>query len=769
MNKTGLKFGVALLAFVALFASVMQVVRSNNPNREIEDKLSSIRLDDEHQDRRVAFNGGGGGIIGGVTPGDALSPTQEQGQIAKYASRSLSKIHFASNLPKETISDRFWSEYLNALDPRRLYFLESDVQEFEKYRTSANQLLIDSGDTTPGFLLYQRLLQRAEEQNAYVMGLLKEDKFEFTTNDEYSLDRKNAPRPKTLDDAKKGWQDYLRYEYLQEKLASSKPEKIVDTLKRRYKILLSSLKEQDRDDVFQLYIESLAHAYDPHSDYLGKVSYDNFNISMKLSLFGIGALLQSEDGYCKIVELTPGGPALRSGQLSAGDRIIAVAQDTKEPVDAVGMKVDKIVEMIRGQKGTKVRITVLPAGSTNFSNRKVVELVREEIKLENQEAKAKIIDMPDGAGKTVRLGVIDLPSFYADFDSEQGKNCTDDVRAILERLKKEKVQGIILDLRRNPGGSLQEVIRLTGLFIKKGPIVQVKNSDGRVRADHDDDPSVVYSGPLMVMTSRFSASASEILAAALQDHGRALVVGDTHTFGKGTVQTVIPLREHMERSGVKLTSEPGALKLTVQKFYRATGSSTQVKGVVPDLILPSVANHLETGEKHLSNPLVWDTVGATSYIANNQVKPYLAELKRRSDARLAKDKDFEYLREDITLFKELQQKKRVSMNEETRRKEKQNADAREKARKTERASRAVPTDKVYVLALKDVAKPGLVRYKETAPKRVANSASQTPGQEIAGSALDDDNVPLANDMWLREAEHILRDFINLTTKSVAVK
>src|SRR5258706_10413202 len=349
------------------------------------------------------------------------------------------------------------------------------------------------------------------------------------------------------------------------------------------------------DQVYEVYLTALAHVYDRHSDYMGRRQLEEFNISMSLSLFGIGAQLQSEEGYCKIRALLPGGPAMASKQIKPGDRIVAVAQDGKEPVDIIEMPLIEVVQLIRGPKGTKVTLTLIPGDAVDSSMRKTLTLVRDEIKLENQEAKARIVDLPIADGKTQRIGVIDLPSFYSGDESRNGhghSGATADVAKLIEKLKQENVKGIILDLRRNGGGSLEEAINLTGLFFEFGPVVQTKDGEGHVSVERDRDPTVLYEGPLVVLTSKLSASASEILAGALQDYERAILVGDPSTFGKGTVQSMIQLAPLMHRLKQEPTENPGALKLTIRKFYRPDGSSTQLKGVVPDIILPSALAQL---------------------------------------------------------------------------------------------------------------------------------------------------------------------------------
>ncbi len=632
-----------------------------------------------------------------------LVPGPDDSRIARVVAAILERNHYTQQPFDDTVSSSFLQKYLDALDPMHLVFLQSDVKEFDKWKTLLDDMTLKLGDTSPAETIFNRFVQRFAAQVSYSTNLLQTETFDFTSNERYEPNRKELPRPADMTEAKKFWRDRVRFEYLTDKLNNEKPDTIKTNLIKRYTRQLRTVSDFDSDDVFQVYLDSLAHVYDPHSDYMGKPASDNFNISMRLSLFGIGALLMSEDGYCKIKELMD-GPAKKSGQVKPSDKIIAVAQGTNSAVDVFDEPLKKVVDMIRGPKGTEVRLTIIPADAADPSTRKIVSLVRDEIKLEDGEAKAKIIDIPGENGKTKRLGMIDLPSFYANLQdrSASRKSTTTDVAKLLKKLKEEKVEGIILDLRRNGGGSLEEAINLTGLFIKKGPVVQVKDSDGHINVDEDTDPSVLYDGPMVVLTSRFSASASEILAGALQDYGRALVVGDSSTHGKGTVQTLLELGPIM-----RTTNNLGSLKITIRKFYRASGSSTQLKGVVPDLILPSLNNHADLGEGSLPNALAWDTVPPAKYEPVNVIPPVLADLRKRSEGRVASDKDFAYLRDEIAHYKKKKEEKTYSMNYEERLNENKENEARAKAREKELRARPEPNYKTYDITLKNVDVPGL--------------------------------------------------------------
>jgi carboxyl-terminal processing protease len=713
-----------------------------------------------------------------------IEPGPDDSRIARVAAMILERNHYLQQPFDDSVSSKFLDKYLDALDPAHLVFFQTDLAQFEKWRTKLDDMTVGPApDTSPADFIFNRFLEHFAQQVAYATNLIATEKFEFKGNDRYMPNRKELPRPRDLTEARQWWRERVRVEWLNELLDKKKAPEIQEALTRRYTRQLRMLQEFDSDDVFQIYLDSLAHVYDPHSDYMGKPMLDNFNIQMKLSLFGIGALLRSEDGYCKIQELMD-GPAKKSGQIKPNDKIIAVAQGSGEPVDVVDMKLNKVVELIRGPKGTEVRLTVVPVDAPDPSTRKVITLIRDEIKLEDQEAKAKLIELPgEDSRRPLRVGIIDLPSFYADLKSRSAdrKSTTSDVAKLLQKLKSEKVQGIILDLRRNGGGSLEEAINLTGLFIKEGPVVQVKDPNGDITVDKDTDKEVLYEGPLVVLTSRFSASASEILAGALQDYGRALIVGDSSTHGKGTVQTLLDLAPIM-RSATEL----GALKITIRKFYRASGSSTQLKGVVPDIILPSLNNHAEVGEASLPNALAWDTVKSTPYEAVNVIPPLLPELRKRSDARVTSDKDFTYLREEIERFKKQKEEKAISMNEEQRWKEKKEAEARAEARKKELRSRSQPNYKTYEFTLKNVNLPGLpapvakTNVITTAKSRGTNTFTidttnslgkiekltnvvvKALGKNDDEDGLKDDSDVPTIDITLEEGRRILQDLVALT-------
>ena len=658
-----------------------------------------------------------------------LVPGPNDGRIAYVTARLLDNYHYSQKPLDPEMSKRFFDNYLETLDPRRENFLQSDMDEFAHYRTNLDKLTItpkNVANLTPAFEIYQRYIERLQQHNAYVDELLKQDKFKFNGNDRLAIDRRYAPYPKDLDEAKQLWRAQLRYQYLQEKLSrelsatnndaviplpKDASTDIAETLARHYRWNFHTATNWDSTDVLQAYLEALTHAYDPHSDYFNTEHAQDFSINMSLSLFGIGAQLMEDDGYCTISKLIRGGPAEKSKKVNEKDRIVAVAQGNSPPVNVVDMELSKVVQLIRGAKGTEVRLTISPA--EDRAAREVITLVRDEIKLEDQEAKAKLIELPNEHGGTNRVGVIDLPSFYATIDlpgsdDHSSKSTTADVAQLSKKLKQEKVDGIILDLRSNPGGSLEEAVKFTGLFIKDGPVVIARAPDGNIQTRSDNDPSELYEGPLAVVINRFSASAAEIAAAALQDYGRAVIVGDTSTHGKGTVQNLNPLRPFVWPATPSATNDPGTVKITIQKFYRVSGASTQLKGVVPDIILPDRLNNLpDIGESSLENPLPWDTISSATYDKLNLVDPYVAALRRDSDARVATNQDFAYIRQDIEQDKKMQEDKSVSLNERTLIKERQDNLARQKARDKEREARKASGMKIYELTVKNSTLPGL--------------------------------------------------------------
>jgi carboxyl-terminal processing protease len=735
-----------------------------------------------------------------------LTPGPNDGNIAYITARLLGLYHYSQQPLDTDISEKFFDSYLNAFDPQHVYFLQADVDEFSHYRTNLDVLTLGSheqADVRPAFKIYQRFLERLRERADYSSDLLKEDHFTFNTDEQVPIDRKNAPYPKNMDEAKKLWRQQLYFQFLQEKLnretapdstlSTTNLADITQTIQHRFDREMRAVQQWDSGDIMQTYLEALAHAYDPHSDYFNFEHAQDFSINMSLALFGIGAELGSEDGYCIIRDLVPGGPAEKSKLLNQNDKIIAVAQGKQPPVDVIDMELDKIVQLIRGTKGTEVRLTIIPASDPK--SRKVITLTRAEINLKDQEAKAMLIETPNDHGGTNRLGVIDVPSFYAPVplpgNAPQATNyVSTDVGILVEKLKQEKVGGIIIDLRNNPGGSLEEAIQFAGLFVTNGPVVQIRSPEGRIQTQGNDDAPDLYRGPLIVLINRFSASASEIVAAALQDYGRALIVGDTSTFGKGTVQNLTPLAPLVWPASASATNDPGTVKITIRKFYRINGTTTQFKGVVPDIILPDVWSYRDDeGESSLPNALAWDTIPAADYNALNNVQPYLDDLQKKAQEQVATNQDFMYVRQDIAELEKLQSQKTDTLNERKAWDDKEKLDKENKARDKEIASRKLPKEKIYEITVANATELGLppaikletvneatnsaaVSYSSTndftAFFHSTNSASALPQHPAPTSdSITATKGPSpvtrvwAPDPMLDETERILQDYIRL--------
>jgi carboxyl-terminal processing protease len=692
--------------------------------------------------------------------------------IAMSVGRLLEEGHYTRQKLNEDVSRKFLQTYLEMLDFSHLFFTQKDVDELNaKYGSSmAGDVLL--GNLKPAYEIYALYTKRVDDRVAKIKELLKQP-IDFKGNATVELSRQKSPWPKDEAEADQLWRGRIANELLQEQLSEHPIEPAPQLVARRYDRLARNVHEEDKDEQMKLFLDALAQAYDPHSEYLSKADMKNFSINMGLSLVGIGAMLRSEDGYAKIESLVPGGPAQVDGRLKVGDRITAVAQGPADYVDVREMRLDKVVEMIRGKKGTHVRLLVIPSDATDPSRRKNVELVRDEIKLKDQEARADIIIRKDENGDPIKLGWLTLPSFYADMDKHQ-KSTTRDVLALLKRLKKENIAGLVIDLRRNGGGSLEEALSLTGLFLKSGPIVQTKDYNGSIRVSANPDPGIAYSGPMVVLTSRQSASASEIFAAALQDYGRAVIVGDKNTFGKGTVQTILPIGRFASLLGSH-SDEDGALKLTIQKFYRVAGGSTQLHGVASDIVLPSLSDLPEFGEGALKNALAYDEVAKARYTKwSDSHSLFIDQLRRRSEERIKNDPEFHYVMEDIGRLRHKLDENRISLNEDQRKKELQDDKLRKETRSKERLARNQEEPRIYRVTLDTVDKPNLqlimypgklaeAKKNGTAPKVDPDAASDADTDLIggAGSADDDTKTP-AIDPERDEALSILADLVDLS-------
>ena len=657
---------------------------------------------------------------------DGLQPDRDQ-VIASLNIVELLKRHHYNKPPlNDERSAKIYDSYLKTLDPARMYFTAADIDQFAPWRTQFDDFL-KSGELDPGFTIYKRHLDRLKERLDFALAMLGKgvDKIDFKVDESLTIDRENAPWAKNgaeLDDL---WRKKVKDEVLRLKIAGKDDKAIQEQLTKRYKNQLMRLEQTRSEDIFQAYINAFAQTYDPHTQYLSPDSAENFDINMSLSLEGIGAVLQSDNDYVKVVRLVPAGPAEKSKQIATSDKIIGVAQGKGEMVDVVGWRLDEVVKLIRGPKGSQVRLEVIPASNApNDQTSKIVTITREAVKLEDQAAKKSEITL-DHDGRNYKLGVIDVPAFYLDFKAYRAgdpnyKSTTRDVKKLIGELQKDKVDGIVIDLRNNGGGSLQEATELTGLFIDQGPTVLVRNSDGRVDVLNDDEGKAYYTGPMTVLVNRLSASASEIFAGAMQDYHRALIVGG-QTFGKGTVQTIQPLNH-------------GELKLTLAKFYRVSGQSTQHQGVIPDISYPSIVDDKEIGESALPDSMPWDTIKPALKAQADPFKPFLDQLRTRHDARTEHNADFVYARERLALAQELMKEKTVSLNEAKRRAQQTSIENRQ-------------------LAMENA---------------LRKSKGQEPLKELKkedeNALPEEDKTKPQDDAYLTESGHILIDYLNLDSQ-----
>ena len=588
-----------------------------------------------------------------------LQPDREQVIASLNVVELLKRHHYNKPPLNDERSEKIYQGYLKMLDPSRSYFIASDIAEFDQWRTRFDDLL-KNGDLQPGFVIYKRHLERLQSRLQFTLNMLENgvDTLDFNTDETLLIDRENAPWVKDLAELDDLWRKRVKDEVLRLKIAGKEPKAIQELLTKRYNNQLARLKQTRGEDVFQAYINAFAMSYDPHTTYLSPDNAENFDINMSLSLEGIGAVLQSDNEHVKVVRLVPAGPAEKSKQIAPADKIIGVAQGSKEMVDVIGWRLDEVVKLIRGPKGSQVRLEVIPASNApNDQTSKVVSITREAVKLEEQAAKKSILNLKHD-NRDYKLGVIEIPAFYLDFKAFRAgdpnyKSTTRDVKRLLTELEKEKVDGVVIDLRNNGGGSLQEATELTGLFIDQGPTVLVRNSDGRVDVLADENTGIYYKGPMAVLVNRLSASASEIFAGAMQDYHRALILGG-QTFGKGTVQTIQPLNH-------------GELKLTLAKFYRVSGQSTQHQGVIPDIRYPDIMDTKEIGESALPEALPWDSIKPAIKPELDPIKPFLAELQSRFEGRTAQNPDFTFARERLQLAQKLMEETTVSLNETKRR------------------------------------------------------------------------------------------------------
>ena len=669
-----------------------------------------------------------------------LQPMQQQSQAAHLSAELLTRYHYKHIPLDDKLSSKIFDNYLKSLDGEKLFFLQSDIDQFAKARAKLDDAILKEDLSIP-FAIFNLYQQRRTERLTYARSLLKNG-FDFSEKESYEYERKNEPWQQTEAEVNDLWRKRVKNDWLRLKLAGKDDKSIVDTLGKRYDNSLVSISKIKSDDVFQNFMDAYATAIDPHTNYFGVRASNEFDISMKLSLVGIGAVLQDKDEYTTIRELMAGSPATLSGKLKIGDRIVGVGQGERGPiVDVMGWRIDDTVALIRGTEDTVVRLDVLSSESGPDGKHKIIALVRKKISLDKQAAKKSIIEVKDG-GVTRHIGVISLPGFYQDFAARQKgerdfKSATRDVSRLLGELKKDKVDSVLMDLRNNGGGSLNEAIELTGLFIGKGPIVQQRDSEGKITVENDSNVELAWSGPLGVLINRGSASASEIFAAAIQDYGRGVVIGEP-SFGKGTVQTVIDLDQLAKNQKPKY----GELKMTVAQFFRINGGTTQLRGVTPDIRLPTIIDAEEFGESSYENALPWAQIKAADYKLAGDLSNVVPILIADHEIRVRKDKDFKYLQEDIAEFNIQRKKNLISLNETERRKERAAQEAKNKQR--EKGDKV--TDKTL---------------REAKGAALQDDGLQSNERNLDADLAMEKASKNAKDILLNESVHILSDEIGL--------
>lgn len=674
------------------------------------------------------------------------SPSANQATTAKLVYGLLSDSRYAYRpRPRDgTLSGDVFERYLEALDSSKLFFTAQDVAKFAPFEARLGTAL-KAGELDPAFAMFALYKQRVQERAAYARGLLDQDIFDFSGNDRWHYDREDAEWA-TAAELDQLWKQSVRNDWLRLKLAGQEPADIRKTLDNRYENLAERVSQLNGQDAFESFLNAYTASIDPHTDYFDPRSAELFNQSMSLSLEGIGAQLQKQDDVVVIREIIPGGPAASSGKFTPGDRIVGVGQGASGPMeDVIGWRIDDVVDKIKGPKGTQVRLDIIPAGMGMDSKPVRIALTRATIRLEEQAAESEILILPSEDGEPERrIGVIKLPAFYQDFAGRRSNNgdytsATRDVARLLEEFQTEDIDGVVMDLRNNGGGSLNEAIELTGLFIDKGPVVQVRESGGRVSVEGDSDSGVAWAGPLAVLINRGSASASEIFAGAIQDYGRGLVIGET-SFGKGTVQNLVDL----DRWPGNEDSRFGQVKLTIAQFFLPGGSSTQNKGVVPDIGFPVMVDATEFGESTYDNALPWTRIAAVPHTQYGNFAPLLPRLEALHAERVADAKEFQWFKQDVEEFREEQAKGYVSLNEAERRADRERDQARRESRQAQR--------KALGLALNPLAEGAADDGLQAGERNVVEDAAR---EKLAEDAPD----PL-----LRESAAILADAIQLLSE-----
>jgi carboxyl-terminal processing protease len=635
-----------------------------------------------------------------------LAPTDQESYVARRVADIVAHEHYRRAPLDDRLSSLILDRYLDAIDGGRSYFYASDIAEFERYRYELDDA-IKSGDMEPAFVIFRRYQQRSRERMAYAIELLNK-KPDFDLDETFNFDREKEPWPANAAEMNELWRKRVKNDALSLVTAGKAWPEVVDVLRKRYEHVAKRMDQSKPEDVFEAFMNAFVLSLDPHSNYFSARNSEEYNIQMSLSYEGIGASLALTDDYVTVVDVIAGGPAAISGKLSANDRITAVGEGKSgELIDVIGWRLDDVVQKIRGPGGTLVRLQLLPAGAAPGSVQKVVEFTRNRVSLEAQ-ASHKSMRTVVRNGHDVKVGVITVPSFYQDYDASRAgakdfRSTTRDVQRLIGELRKDGADVIIMDLRANGGGYLPEAESLTGLFIDRGPVVQLRDTTGHIEVDDDPNPAIFYGGPMIVLVDRFSASASEIFAGAIQDYGRALIVGQ-QTYGKGTVQNAHPLNYTI--FGRK--PELGQLNVTIGKYYRITGESTQDRGVTPDIALPSLIDASEVGESTRDRALPWDHIDPAAFRVEGDLKPIAATLQKLHDERTAGSADFRYLHDDIAALDAMRSQKSLSLNLKTREAERKKQEADRLARENAwRAAHDVPPVK-SLEEVKDDATAGIL-------------------------------------------------------------
>lgn len=717
-----------------------------------------------------------------VTTPVVLKPTAEQAEAAIWAMRFLSRFHYKPVPLDDSMSELIFDAYLDSLDGDHLFFTQADVDQFASVRDKLDDAVFERDLTAP-YVIFNLYQQRVSERLAYSRELLAQP-FDFNKDESYDYDREDAPWAKNSAELDDIWRKRVKNDYLRLKLAKKDPKDIKETLDKRYANYLDRIQQLNSEDVFQTFMNAYATSIEPHTNYLSPRASENFDIAMKLSLEGIGAVLQRLDEYTAIREIIPGGPAAISGKLNPGDRIVGVGQGESGPIlDVIGWRLDDVVDKIRGAKGTVVRLEILPDAAGPDGKHELLTLTRNKVSVEEQAAKQSIIEVDQGDTKR-RIGVITLPTFYQDFDARRRgdanyKSATRDVERLLGELRKENVEGVVVDLRNNGGGSLDEATDLTGLFIDKGPVVQIRDASGRVEEKSDRRAGAAWTGPLAVLVNRGSASASEIFAAAIQDYGRGVIIGEP-TFGKGTVQNLL----NMDDMARNETPTFGDLKMTVQQFFRINGGSTQLRGVVPEISFPMSAASDEYGESSYDNALPWTSIGKADYQSIADLSPMIPMLMAKHEARTAENAEWKSFEEEIADARKIRAEKTISLNEQVRIKERDEQEAKRKAREALAAGGDMPVNDSTGMVRADIQKPALNRVdiQNTqaiiTTERTDNSEAPASSGALEDDGLQADERSIANDLAreeerkarpdivLNEAAQILADEVDLIRGNV---